>query len=483
MLIDTHCHLDDPAYAHDLGAVLGRAVDAGVGACLTIGTDVASSRRAVALAAAHPNVWAAVGIHPQDAVQWTDDADAALEALAGQPKVVAIGEVGLDYFREASPRAQQQAALRRALRLAQRRRLPVILHCRDAWGDLFPLLREARTPPIAPQGLPLVAPQGLPLVAGVLHCFTGDAAAATTALELGLTISFAGNLTFKNAEPLRAVARRIPIERMVVETDAPYLAPHPLRGQRNEPAHVTKTAAVLAELKGLSVEDVGRITSVNAHALFGIGPAPARGVIAYPIRDSLYLNLTNACTDRCRFCALSEPEFWEGTGAAPFVKGHHLRMPRDPTSEELIQAAGDPSRYREVVFCGYGEPTIRLQVLVEVARALKANGARRIRLDTNGHGNLIHQRSIVPDLAGLVDEVSVSLNTATAQQYVEICRPTFGAPTYEAIKTFIRECKGVIPSVTATVVAMPGVDVEACRRIAVEELGVQYRARPYDDVG
>lgn len=467
MLIDTHCHLDDPAYATDLDAVLARAAEQGVGAYLTIGTDVAGSRRAAALAAERPTVWAAVGIHPQDAVQWTDEADAALEALAAQPRVVAIGEVGLDYYRETTPRAQQQAAFRRALQLAHRRRLPVIIHCRDAWDDIFTILREALTPPIR----------------GVLHCFTGDAAAAKTALDLGLAISFAGNLTFKNAEPLRAVARQIPIERIVVETDAPYLTPHPRRGQRNEPAEVVQTATALAGLKSLTLEDVARITSVNAYQLFGIGPAPVRGAIAYAIRDSLYLNVTNACTDRCVFCALSDEQFWVGTGTAPFVKGHHLRMPRDPTSAELIEAAGDPARYREVVFCGYGEPTIRLSVLVEVARALKANGARRIRLDTNGHGNLIHKRSIVPDLAGLVDEVSVSLNTATAEQYVEICRPTFGLPTYEAIKTFITECKGVIPTVVATVVAMPGVDVEACRRIATQELGVQYRARGYDEVG
>ncbi len=475
MLIDTHCHLDDPAYAADLDAVLARAAEAGVGGMLTIGTDLASSRRAVALAAARPTVWAAVGIHPQDATQWTDEADAALEQLAAQPKVVAIGEVGLDYYRETSPRAQQQHAFRRALQLAHRRRLPVIIHCRDAWDDLFAILREVRSPPIVPQGLPPVA--------GVLHCFTGDAAAAKTALDLGLTISFAGNLTFKNAEPLRAVARQIPTDRLVVETDAPYLTPHPRRGRRNEPAEVVQTATVLAQLKSLPLDDVARITSVNAYQLFGVGPAPARGVIAYAIRDSLYLNITNACTDRCVFCALSDPEFWAGTGTAPFVKGHHLRMPRDPSSAELLEAAGDPARYREVVFCGYGEPTIRLPVLVEVARALKQKGARRIRLDTNGHGNLIHKRSIVPDLAGLVDEVSVSLNTATAEQYVEICRPTFGLPTYEAIKTFITECKGVIPTVIASVVAMPGVDVEAIRRIAEDELGVTYRVRTYDEVG
>ena len=467
MLIDTHCHLDDPAYDADRDAVLARAAAAGVASVVTIGTDLATSRRAVELTRAFPQVSAAVGIHPHDAGQWTAEAVAALEALAQEPKVVAIGEVGLDYARDLAPRDRQRAAFREALQLAHRRRLPVVIHCRDAWDDCFAIVREVLQPPVR----------------GVLHCFTGGPAELTTALDLGLTIAFAGNLTFKNADPLRAVARQVPIERTVLETDAPYLAPQSHRGQRNEPAYVAETAQVLAGLKSLGSEDVARITTVNAHALFGVGPAPARGVVAYPIRDSLYLNVTNACTDRCVFCALSEPEFWMGTGPAPYVKGHHLRMSRDPTSEELIQAAGDPVRYREIVFCGYGEPTIRLQTLVDVARTLKARGARWVRLDTNGHGNLIHKRSIVPDLVGLVDEVSVSLNAATAEQYLAICRPTFGLSTYDAIKTFIRECRGAIPRVTASVVAMPGVDVEACRRIVTEELGVQYRARPYDDVG
>lgn len=465
MFVDTHCHLDDPAYDADRDAVLTQATAAGVEAFITIGTDLATSRRAVELAKARPNISAAVGIHPHEAVRWTASAGAELAALAHDPAVVAIGEVGLDYSQDLAPRAAQQAAFRQALGLARDRQLPVIIHCREAWDDCFAILREMGSR------------------RGVLHCFTGSEAHAAATLDLGLTLSFAGNLTFKNAAPLRAVAQRVPIERVVLETDAPYLAPQLHRGRRNEPAFLVETAQVLAQLKGLSVDDIARITTLNAHALFGVGPEPLRGVIAYPIRDALYLNVTNACTDRCVFCALSDPAFWAGTGTAPVVKGHHLRMARDPTAQELIEAAGDPTRYQEVVFCGYGEPTIRLSILCEVARALKQRGARRIRLDTNGHGDLIHKRSIAQDLAGLVDEISVSLNAATAQQYLALCRPTFGLAAYDSIKAFIRACKGVIPTVTATVVAMPGVDVEQCRRIAVEELGVAYRVREYDHVG
>jgi len=354
-----------------------------------------------------------------------------------------------------------------ALQLAARRDMPVVIHCRDAWEDCFSILREVCRPPIR----------------GVLHCFTGGPQELETALGLGLFISFAGNLTFPNARNLREVARKAPMERIVVETDAPYLSPQPYRARRNEPAWIVETCRALAEAKQLALKDVERITTVNAHRLFGVGPSPEKGKVAYAIRDSLYLNVTNACTDRCVFCALSDPDFWVGKGDAPFVKGHHLRLARDPTAGELLLAAGDPRLYQEIVFCGYGEPTIRLDTLLQVGRALKARGARWIRLDTNGHGDLIHQRPIAQTLAGVVDEVSVSLNAATAEQYVALCRPTFGLATYGAIKAFIRACKGVVPRVTATVVAMPGVDVEVCRRIATEELGVQYRVRPYNEVG
>jgi TatD DNase family protein len=158
-------------------------------------------------------------------------------------------------------------------------------------------------------------------------------------------------------------------------------------------------------------------------------------------------------------------------------------MASDPSAEEVLADAGDPSGYEEIVFCGYGEPAIRLKALTETGRRLKEKGARWIRLNTNGHGNLIHKRPIAAELKGVVDEVSVSLNTPSAQQYLEICRPVYGLETYDSIKEFIRQCRDAGLKVVATVVAMPGVDVEQCRRVAVEELKVGYRVRTYDDVG
>lgn len=466
-MIDTHCHLHRAEFDADRDAVLARARAAGLTALLDPATDAASNRRTVELAEQHPDVYAAVGIHPHDAAELTDEVLRELASLGTRKKVAAIGEIGLDYFRELSPRPLQREAFAKLLRLAHELGKPVILHCRDAFPDLFAILRETLKPPIR----------------GLVHCFTGNLDEAREALDLGLTLSFAGNLTFNKADPLRAVAREVPFDRVVLETDAPFLAPQSLRGKRNEPAYLKELMELWAKLKDLTVEDVDRVTTVNAHHLFGIGPAPRRGRVTYSIRDALYVNLTNACTDRCVFCALSDDQFWKGEGTSPFVKGHHLRMARDPSVEEILADAGDPSRYREIVFCGYGEPVIRLDELKESARRLREKGARWIRLNTNGHGNLIHKRPVARELKGLIDEISVSLNTPDAQQYLEICRPAFGLETYDSIKQFIRECRDEGLKVVATAVAMPGVDVEACRRIAEQELKVAYRVRTYDDVG
>jgi TatD DNase family protein len=291
-------------------------------------------------------------------------------------------------------------------------------------------------------------------------------------IEMGFSISIAGPVTYPKAEAMREVVRQVPIEHLLVETDAPYLAPQPMRGKRNEPAFVRHTAEMIAQVKGLTFDDVARITSFNAMQLFGIGKVPERGQITYPIRNSLYLNITNRCTAACTFCVRYHTDF---------VKGHNLRLNEEPTTEDLIREIGDPKRYAEVVFCGYGEPLLRLDVVKAVSSEVKRRGGK-VRIDTNGHANLIYKRNILPELSGLVDAVSVSLNAQNAGVYEKLTQPKFGIETYDAVKDFIREAKKHIPDVTATVVSAPGVDVEACRKIA-EGLGVKFRVREYNVVG
>jgi len=456
MLIDTHAHLEMREFNDDRDDVIKRAREAGVEQIVTIGTTVESSRDAVLLADKYDCIYAAVGIHPHEVKDVLHPAYEILRHLAKHRKVVAYGEVGLDYHYENSPRPDQMRTFRDMLREARDLDLPVIVHDRDAHNDTIRILSEEWPPDLG----------------GVLHCFSGDVAMAKRAIEMGFSISIAGPVTFPKADSLRKVVSQIPIENLLIETDAPYLAPQAVRGKRNEPAFVRHTAEAIAQIKGLSFDDVARITSFNAVQLFGIGKIPAPGQISYPIRNSLYLNITNRCTAACTFCVRYHTDF---------VKGHNLRLREEPTAEQVITQIGDPGRYAEVVFCGYGEPFLRLDVIKAVAAEVKRRGGR-VRIDTNGHANLIHKRNVLPELAGLVDAVSVSLNAQNAELYHRLSQPQFGIETYEAVKEFIREAKKYVPDVTATVVALPEVDIDACRKIA-DELGVMFRVREYNIVG
>jgi TatD DNase family protein len=258
-IIDSHCHLDMDDFDVDRAAVLARAVAAGVSAMVTIGAGgpLEANERAAALAAAHDPIYATVGVHPHEAALVRDEVIATLEALAEQPKVVAIGETGLDYFYDNSPRPQQRAAFARFIQLGRARGLPIVVHLRDADADALEIMRA----------------EGAAVSGGVIHCFSGDAASARAFLDVGFHISFSGIVTFKNAAALREAARIVPADRLLVETDAPFLAPVPYRGRRNEPALVVQTAAVLAEVRGESLAAVAEHTRRNTERLFRLMPS------------------------------------------------------------------------------------------------------------------------------------------------------------------------------------------------------------------
>jgi len=254
-LFDTHAHLHFPDYADDLDAVLERAHAAGVCGMVTIGTDRETNQAVVALARRLPNVWATVGIHPHDAGDAVEADFAEIEELArSEKKVVGIGEMGLDYFRNLSPPEAQRQVFRRQIHMARDLGKPVVIHCRDAHDDALAILADERAGEIG----------------GVMHCFSGDVEIARRCLDLGLFISLAGPVTYKNARALPEVARFVPDDRLVVETDCPYLPPTPHRGKRNEPAYVALTAAFVAELRGVDPEALGATITANAATLFGI---------------------------------------------------------------------------------------------------------------------------------------------------------------------------------------------------------------------
>jgi TatD DNase family protein len=253
-VIDTHCHLDFEDYAGELPDVLARGRSAGICAfvCIGSGSDTSSARGAVAIAEAEADIWAAVGVHPHDAARMTETDWEELEKLGARPRVVAIGETGLDYHYDQSPREIQQLVFRRFMALAHQLKRPVVSHIRDAHEDAQRILLEERANETG----------------GVIHCFTGGVAEARVYLDLGQMLSFSGILTFKNAETIREAARFAPIDRIMVETDAPYLAPLPYRGKRNEPAYVVETLKLLASLKDITIEEAAAATTQNAQRLF-----------------------------------------------------------------------------------------------------------------------------------------------------------------------------------------------------------------------
>lgn len=269
MLIDSHAHLDSPRYTDDREAMLRRAADAGVGAVLSIGIGEGPAEMQQALDICRqfngkpdlPRLYASAGIYPHNALEADEAALQKLDCLLAQPEVIACGEIGLDYYHEGAPHPVQREGLISQLLIAASRKKPILIHCRpkdgatDAWDDLFEVLEEHW------------GPTGL---GGVMHCFGGGWEQARRALDLGFVISFAGNLTYPKAQPLRDVAARVPIDGLLVETDAPWLAPAALRGKRNEPAFVTQTADALAKLHHVSPEEIAVATTKNFARLFNL---------------------------------------------------------------------------------------------------------------------------------------------------------------------------------------------------------------------
>lgn len=252
-MIDTHAHLNLPEFDADREQVIARAREAGVELIVNVGADLESSQRSIDLAVTYPFIYAAVGVHPHDALGLDQAGLSRIRQLAAHPRVVAVGEIGLDYYRDLSPRDAQAAAFERQLELAGQVNKPVIVHDRDAHDDVMTLLRRWSG-----------------RLHGVLHCFSGDVAMAREAVEQGWYIGVDGPITFQNARQLPAVIREVPLSRLLLETDCPYLAPHPRRGRRNEPSYLPLIGRAVAALKAVSLDELERVTSQNARDLFGL---------------------------------------------------------------------------------------------------------------------------------------------------------------------------------------------------------------------
>ncbi len=450
MYIDTHAHLFYSNFKGEEEEVIARAKEAGVDYIIVPGTDIATSRQAVELAEKYDFIYAAAGVHPHDSKEWDENTLKELEEIASSKKVVAIGETGLDYFYDFSPKDKQKQAFEDQINLAVKLNLPLIIHNREADADVMDIMRKYKGK-----------------VRAQFHCFAGTIEDARELIEMHHYISFTGNITFAKAESLRETVRRVDTENLLLETDSPFMTPVPHRGKRNEPAFVRLVAEKIAEIHHLSAADVGRTTSLNAFKLFGIGMKP-KVSFTYQIGDSLYINVTNRCDADCVFC--------DRKGEAT-IKGYNLKMKKseEPDAEVYIKEIGDPKNYKEIVFCGYGEPTIRWGVVKKVARYVKENGGRT-RMNTDGHGCYINKRDITPELEGLIDTVSISLNSIDPVQYAKLMR--VDPEMHDEMIEFTRRAKKYT-HVVLSIVGISEVDSAAAKKLATEELEVDFREREY----
>lgn len=464
-LVDTHAHLNHEKFTN-LDETLNRASDAGIEYVIVPGWDLPSSEMAIEISERFDKVFAAVGYHPHDASKADDAALKKIAEMASHPKVVAIGEIGLDYHYNLSPPDIQKKIFEAQIEIAKSVKLPVSIHSRESDSDLMQILEsQVESGWMLPRRFDYqvnLQPRG------VLHSFNSTDEIARRAIQIGFYLGISGMITFSKSDEaeLQKVVSTIEPEHFLVETDAPYLAPVPHRGKTNEPAFVPNIVEKIAALQELAVEDIRRITSYNAYKLFGVGEKP-QPKIAYQIRNSLYLNLTLRCDADCIFC--------DRKGEA-MVKGHNLHIEKEPSAEELNAEIGDPKRFKEIVFCGYGEPTIKLDVVKKVAQYVKQNGGMT-RLDTDGHGNVINHRDILPELKGLIDSVSISLNSTDPEEY----RKLMGMPNgknWESMLEFAREAKDYIPKVYMSIVGLNGIDVGNAREFVEKKMGAEFRFRP-----
>ena len=448
-MIDTHAHLDFPQFDSDRANVLDECRHNGIEFIVNIGVDLKTSRASIELAEKYDFIYATVGYHPHDAKDLTDSTFAEIKKLAAHPKVVAIGEIGLDYYRNLSPPEIQKQAFVRQLDLADEVNLPVVLHIRQALAETYEILRPRKTN------------------RGILHAFPGDEKEAREGVSMGFHIAFGGSITYPNSRG-PAVAAGLPLSRIVTETDCPYLPPQQFRGKRNRPDYIKFVIDKLTEVyPRYTAEDVRRITSKNAGRVLRL-PVDNSPQIAYKIGRSLYLNLTSRCTNNCYFCP-------RNTGF--HVAGHNLLLAREPEEADILAAVERQSDYDEIVFCGIGEPTLRAELMLALALILRSKKIP-IRLDTNGHGSLINRFDLPGRMKGAIDAVSVSLDAQDAATYMKICSPQFGAEAFDGMLMFAGRCKDEGLKTAFSVVAVPEIDIAACQKIA-DGLGIPLRIRDY----
>lgn len=456
-IADSHAHLNFPDYERDREEVIRRAHEGGVRLIINIGAGegLEGNRKSLEIADSHEFLYSTLGIHPHEAHLLRFE---ELIPLFSSGKVVGVGECGLDFYRNFSPREKQKDAFLRQIQFAGEKGLPLVIHSRNSMEEVLKMVDH---PELWKNGI-------------IFHCFSASEEIVREIVKKGGFISLAGNITYRDTETVQKVLKSIPDEKLLLETDCPFLSPLPLRGRRNEPLFVWHTAGYIARVKELTDEDVGRMCFVNTVRAFRL-PVEIPPSTVYKIRHSLYINMTNSCTLSCTFC---------GKRRSYFVKGHNLKLEKEPSVAEVLNEIRryERSSYREIVFCGYGEPLLRLEELKKIAAEMKKDGIEKIRIDTDGLANLVHGRNILPEISGLVDSISVSVNAPDEETYARICPSPYGKKAWRSACEFVAEAKKYIPDVVITAVSLPSISHEEMEKLA-GKLGVRFRMRKYNEIG
>jgi TatD DNase family protein len=453
-LVDVHTHLELPEFDNDRQEVIKRAFSANIEFICTVGIEPKFWKIASEISEKYEKIYFAVGLHPHEAKLYNNSIEKELLNYLNHPKCLMLGEIGLDFFKNYSPKEKQLEVFEKQLDLADKNKKDLIIHIRDAHEIAKEILKKRN-------------------LRGIIHCFSGTLDDAKEYIEMGFYISIPGTVTYKNAESLREVVKKIPLDYILVETDAPFLSPIPHRGKRNEPAFVKYIFESIAHIKGISIEDTARTIFINTMKAFNL-PLEYKTKYVYKIRNSLYLNITNRCSNKCVFC---------GKQKDYFVKGHYLKLEREPNIEAILnELPQNLSNYDEIVFCGYGEPTLRLELIYNISKELKKRHSKKIRLNTDGLANLRERKNIVTELSNYIDSISISLNACDEDTYNKICKPTLDG-AFKSVIEFIEESKKYIKEVIVTAVAIPNLDIKKVREFVEKELKVKFRERPYDELG
>ena len=456
--IDSHCHLDTDLYPR-WQEVLKEAKDEGVGKVIAVLSEPSHIVRYEEMVD-HPDLYFVLGCHPHTASEYDDAFEGEIREWARKypEKLVGIGEVGLDFHYNFSPPEVQREVFLKQIELARELDLPVVIHTREAEEDTLNLLHKTGS---------------LDDISVLFHCYSQSEDFLRPLLKYPhIHFSFSGIITFKKSESLRQQLKAISLTNIHAETDAPYLAPVPYRGRENKPSYLPAIIRTMAQTLRMSPEVLRDILTVNTLRFFRIEDERIPQETAYEYEDNIYLNITSYCGLQCPFCIKKQGRF----GGLP------LFLKRKPSSGEIIRRLAEfPLRnYREIVFCGYGEPTLNLPVLLETSRWIKENTTLRVRVNTNGLGNLYNQKNILPDLSEYVDYLSISLNASSSEEYAEIMElKPFQPDYYSHILEFLHEAKKHFPgnSLCISAVRLSGLDDQKFKELA-SSLGVNYRLRP-----